>query len=49
MIIKGCVQCNPVYVEKILPRTGLELAIARSVGQSSTHGATGVSLELDFI
>ena len=33
MIMKGCVQWNPVYDKKISPRAGLELGTARSVGQ----------------
>ena len=36
-IMKGCVQWNPVYVEKILPRAGIKLRTARSVGQRLTH------------
>ena len=42
LIMKGCVQWNPVYGEKVSPRAGLELATVRSLGQRLTHGATGV-------
>ena len=35
--MKGRVQWNPFTVEKILPRAGIELGTARSVGQRSTH------------
>ena len=31
LIMKGYVQWNPVYVEKISPRVGFKLGIARSV------------------
>ena len=37
MIMKGCVQWNPVYSLENSPRAGLELGTARSVGQSFTH------------
>ena len=33
MIMKGCVQWNPVYGVKILPQVGLDLGATRSVGQ----------------
>ena len=39
--MKGCVQWNPFTVEKISPRTGLELGTARTVGQRLTHWVTG--------
>ena len=35
--MKGCVQWNPVRVEKILPQAGLEPNMARSVDQCLTH------------
>ena len=31
LIMKGCVQWNPVTAEKISPQAGIELATARSV------------------
>ena len=37
MIMKGCVHWNPVSVEKISPRAGIELGTARLVGQRLTH------------
>ena len=40
VIMKGCVQWNPVYVRKdphLSPQAGLELTTARSVGQCLTH------------
>ena len=33
MIMKGCVQWNPVNGEKTLPQVGLELGTTISVGQ----------------
>ena len=44
MIMKGCMQWNPVSVEKILPQVGLELWTARLVGQRITHRVTGAPL-----
>ena len=46
--MKGCVQRNPVFtVEKILPRSGLKLWTARSVGlRLITHSATRAPLSI---
>ena len=35
-------------VEKILPRAGIELGTARSVGQRLTHLATGALAQKEF-
>ena len=37
MIMKGCVQWNAFYVEKISSHAGLHLATARSIGQCLTE------------
>ena len=37
MIMKGCMQWNPIYVEKISPRARLEPGTTGSVGQHLTH------------
>ena len=37
MIMKGCVQLNPVYGWEISPPARLELGTARSVGQRETQ------------
>ena len=38
LIVKGCVQWNSLYVEKILPRVGIELGpLDQYIGQRLTH------------
>ena len=43
MIMKGCMQWNPVYDWK---DPHLELMTARSVGQRLTHWATGAPMKV---
>ena len=38
--MKGCVQWNPLMVEKISPRAELEPGTTNSVGRCLTHSAT---------
>ena len=44
LIMKAVCNGAPFTVEKILPRAGIELGTARSVGQRLTHLATGAEL-----
>ena len=44
VIMKGCLQWNPIYDLKYLPQVGLKPRTARSAGQSFTHWANGAPM-----